>query len=123
MYVHLLRFGVELRSRRSFQLFHLSRLRLYIEGCIGVIDAIHPLPGMEHLGTKPLMKRIPTFYSNERLATKEQGQNLALPTEIGHLSMNKFILNQAADLTIHHPVELSDQDDVIAQFTMLREET
>ena len=113
-----------LRSRHSR--FLLSRQGrdwlLLVEGGITVIDAVQALPGVEHLGSKPLMKRVPPFHSNESLAAEEQRQQLTLPAEVGHLPVNVLIFNQAPDLTVDHPVKLGDQDDIKPKLSMLRKE-
>lgn len=36
--------------------------------------------------------------------------------------MDVLILDQTADVSVNHAVKLGDQDDVIAEFSMLREE-
>ena len=68
------------------------------------------------------MKRIPPLYRYEGLTTEEKRQQLTLPTEVGHLAMDVLILDQTPDLTVDHPVKLGDQDNVIAQLSMLRKE-
>lgn len=59
---------------------------------------------------------------NGHTATEEQGQQLTLPTEVGHLPVDVLMLDQTPDLTVNHPVKLGNQDDVIAQLSMLRKE-
>ena len=78
---------------------------------------------MEDLRTDLLLERIPAFYRYEGLTAEHQGEHFALPAEIGHLPVDVLILNQAADVSVYHPVKLGDQDDIIAEFSMLRKET
>lgn len=68
------------------------------------------------------MKRIPPLHRYESVSAEEDREGFALPAEVGHLAMDVLILDQTPDLTVDHPVELSDQDDVIAQLSMLRKE-
>lgn len=127
---HFALLGFRLRCRCSCSRFFLSRFRscngsLFrsgSEGCIGVVNAVHPLPGMENLSTQALMKRIPPLDSYERLTAEDQGEQFALPTEVGHLTVNELILDQAPDLPVHHPVKLGNQDNIIPQLSMLRKE-
>lgn len=77
---------------------------------------------MKQFRSKPLMKRIPHLDSNESLAAKEEGQSFTLPAKVRHLSMDELILNQTPDLTVNHPIKLGNQNDIIAEFAMLREE-
>ena len=78
---------------------------------------------MEDLRPDLFLQRIPAFHRYEGLTAEEQGKHLALPAEIRHLPMNVLIFDQATDIPVNHPVKLGDQDDVIAEFSMLRKET
>ena len=37
--------------------------------------------------------------------------------------MDELIFDQTSDLAVNHPVKLGDQDDIISELSMLREET
>ena len=80
------------------------------------------VPGMEQFRSEPFLQRIPALYRYEGLTAEEQRQDLTLPTEVGHLPMDVLIFDQTSDLTVNHPVELGEQDDIIAQLSMLRKE-
>ena len=104
----------------------LRRCRLHgrgsVEGCVTVIDAVKAFPSMEDLRSNLFFQRIPAFYRYEGLTAEYQGKHFALPAEIGHFAVDVLILDQAPDIPVNHPVKLGDQDDIIAEFSMLRKE-
>lgn len=93
-----------------------------VESSVTVINTVQAFPCVEDLGSKLLMQRIPHLYSNKGLTTEEQRHDFALPAEIRHLAMYILMLDQAADLSVNHPVKLGDQYDIVSQLSMLRKE-
>ena len=77
---------------------------------------------MEDLGSDLLLQRIPAFYRYKGLTAEYQGEHFALPAKIGHFPVDVLIFDQAANIPVNHAVKLGDEDDVIAEFAMLREE-
>lgn len=63
---------------------------------------------------------IPYLDRDEQLAPAEQGEKFALKAKIADLAVNPFILDQAADLAVQHPIKLGNQDDLITKFPVLR---
>lgn len=89
---------------------------------VRVIDGPQLLPGVDELTSDALFQGIPHLDRNKGITAQDQGQQKSLESEVGKLPMNEFILDQASDLTVDHPVKLCDQRNIIAELPVLGEE-
>ena len=95
---------------------------IFLEMLVRIIKRIVFPVGFEKLRANSFFHRVPDFDGNKQFTTRCEREELPPETEVTDLAVDLLILNQATDLTVDHSVELGNQDNIIAIFTMLREE-
>ena len=89
---------------------------------ICIIQRIILLVGPEKLGADSFFHWIPDFDRYKEFPASAQRKELTPEAEVADFTMNLLILNKGPNLTIYHPVKLSNQNHVITILPMLREE-
>lgn len=92
------------------------------ETAVGVVQPEVPLAGQEEGRAHLLLETVVVGDGEEETAPEGKGQQKPLNAEIAHLPMVDLDLHKGADLTVYHPVELSNQDDLVAKMAMLAKE-
>lgn len=92
------------------------------ETAVGVIQPEVPFAGQEKGRAHLLLKPVVVGDGEEETAPEGQGEQKPLHAEVTHLPMVDLDLHERADLAVYHPVELGNQDDLVAKMAMLAKE-
>ncbi len=89
---------------------------------VRVIDGEHFFPAEEKASFQAFFQRVPVFNRHIQVIAGEQTDKEADIAEPAYFAVDLFVLDQAADLTVEHAVELCRKDNVIAVVPVLGEE-
>lgn len=86
---------------------------------VGIIELIDGFLRPEEVGIHCLLHGIPLFNTYEHIPPAQEPEHSTDLSGVGDLPVYEIVFDQSPDLSVQHPVELCEQDHVIAIMPVL----